>query len=98
MSIVNLKMIFVKQQKQTRKRPTQGRGAKFIYNRNGRSHTRGIIRVRRVIRRLTLSVNFDELWRWIIRFRYPVYSRSLPSEKIGEGVSVGEGVTVHRLV
>ena len=30
MSIVNLKIIFVKKQKQTRKRPTQGRGAKFI--------------------------------------------------------------------
>ena len=41
MSIVNLKIIFVKKQKQTRKRPTQGRGAKFIYNRNGRFHTRG---------------------------------------------------------
>ena len=26
MSIVNLKIIFVKKQKQTRKRPTQGRG------------------------------------------------------------------------
>ena len=47
MSIVNLKMIFVKKQKQTRKRPTQGRGATFIYNRNGRFH---IIRVRQVIR------------------------------------------------
>ena len=30
MSIVNLKIIFVKNQKQTRKRPTQGRGATFI--------------------------------------------------------------------
>ena len=30
MSIVNLKMIFVKKKKQTRKRPTQGRGATFI--------------------------------------------------------------------
>ena len=30
MSIVNLKIIFVKKQKQTRKRPTQGRGATFI--------------------------------------------------------------------
>ena len=30
MSIVKLKIIFVKKQKQTRKRPTQGRGAKFI--------------------------------------------------------------------
>ena len=34
MSIVNLKIIFVKKQKQTRKRPTQGRGATFIHNRN----------------------------------------------------------------
>ena len=30
MSIVNLKIIFVKKQKQTRKRLTQGRGATFI--------------------------------------------------------------------
>ena len=30
MSIVNLKIIFVKKQKQTRERPTQGRGATFI--------------------------------------------------------------------
>ena len=30
MSIVNLKIIFVKKQKRTRKRPTQGRGATFI--------------------------------------------------------------------
>ena len=30
MSIDNLKIIFVKKQKQTRKRPTQGRGATFI--------------------------------------------------------------------
>ena len=30
MSIVNLKIIFVKKQRQTRKRLTQGRGAKFI--------------------------------------------------------------------
>ena len=40
MSIVNLKIIFVEKQKQTRERPTQGRGAIFIYNRNGRFHTR----------------------------------------------------------
>ena len=40
MSIVNLKIIFVKNQKQTRERPTQGQGATFIYNRNGRFHTR----------------------------------------------------------
>ena len=30
MSIVNLKIIFVKKQKRTRKRPTQDRGATFI--------------------------------------------------------------------
>ena len=30
MSIVNLKTIFVKKQKQRRERPTQGRGATFI--------------------------------------------------------------------
>ena len=30
MSIVNLDIIFVKKQKQTRERPTQGRGAKFV--------------------------------------------------------------------
>ena len=30
MSRVNLKIIFVKKQKQTRERPTQGRGATFI--------------------------------------------------------------------
>ena len=41
MSIVNLKIIFVKKQKQTPKRSTQGRGTTFIYNRNGRFHTGG---------------------------------------------------------
>ena len=41
MSIANLKVIFVKKQKLTDKRPTQGQGATFIYNRNGRFHTRG---------------------------------------------------------
>ena len=40
MSIVNVKIDFGKKQKQTRERPTQGRGATFIYNRNGRFHTR----------------------------------------------------------
>ena len=30
MSIVNLKILFVKKQKQTRECPTQGRGATFI--------------------------------------------------------------------
>ena len=32
MSIVNLNIIFVKKQKQTRERATQGLGATFIYN------------------------------------------------------------------
>ena len=43
MSIVNLKIIFVKKQKQTRKRPTRGwggGGGEFIYIRNSRFHTR----------------------------------------------------------
>ena len=40
MSIVNIKIIFVKKQKQTRERLTQGGGAAFIYNRNGRFHAR----------------------------------------------------------
>ena len=39
MSVVNFKIIFVKKQKQTRERPTQGRGGDFDYNRNGRFHT-----------------------------------------------------------
>ena len=30
MSIINLKIIFVKKQKQTRERPTEGQGATFI--------------------------------------------------------------------
>ena len=38
MSIINLNIIFVKKQKQTRERATQGLGATFIYNRNGRFH------------------------------------------------------------
>ena len=49
---------------------------------------------------LTLSVNFE-----VRKMDYPlqtgpVYSRNLPEEKIGEGVSnaVEEGATVHRLV
>ena len=37
MSIINLKIIFVKKQKRTRKRPTQARPGRDIhYNRNGR--------------------------------------------------------------
>ena len=33
-----------------------------------------------------------------ILFREPVYSRPLSSEKIREGLSVGEAATLHRLV
>ena len=40
MSIVNVKIVLVKKQKQTRERPTQGWRSTFIYNRNGRFHTR----------------------------------------------------------
>ena len=51
MSIVNLKIIFVKKQKRTRKRPTQGRGATFIITEMaGFTLETRIIRVRRVIR------------------------------------------------
>ena len=50
MSIVNLNIIFVKKQKQTRERPTQGRGATFIITEMAVSHQGRIVRVRRVIR------------------------------------------------
>ena len=49
MSIVILKIIFVKKQKRTRKRPTQGWGATFIITEKA-VFTRRIICVRRVIR------------------------------------------------
>ena len=39
MSIANLKIIFVKKQKQTRERPTQDGGGTIHYNRDGRFHT-----------------------------------------------------------
>ena len=39
MSIVNVKTICVKKQKQTCQRPTQGQGARFFYNKNGRFYT-----------------------------------------------------------
>ena len=41
MSIVNVKIIFIKKAKQTCKRPTKGRGATFFYNKynNGRFYT-----------------------------------------------------------
>ena len=54
MTIVNLNIIFVKKQKQTRERATQGLGATLIYNRNGRFSR--IIRVRRVIRLIIIRV------------------------------------------
>ena len=40
MSIVNLKIIFVKKQKRTRKRPNSRPGRDIYYNRNGSFHTR----------------------------------------------------------
>ena len=40
MSIVNVKIVLVKKQKQTRESPTQGWGSTFIYNSNGPFHTR----------------------------------------------------------
>ena len=50
MSILNLKIIFVKKQKQTRKRPTQGRSATFIITEMAVVTLERIIRLRRVIR------------------------------------------------
>ena len=49
MSIVNLKIIFVKKQKQTRERPTQSRGATFIITEMAvfALQIEGLIRVRR---------------------------------------------------
>ena len=49
-SIVNLKIIFVKKQKQTCERPTQGRGATVIITEMAVFTLERIIRVRRVIR------------------------------------------------
>ena len=43
----------------------------------------------------TIHLTFDD---GIIRSRWPVYSRPSPHKEIGEGLSVGEGATVHRLV
>ena len=39
--VVNLKIIFVKKQIRNENAQPQGRGGTFIYNRNGRFHTRG---------------------------------------------------------
>ena len=50
MSIVNLNIIFVKKQKQTRERPTEGWGATFIITEMAVSDQRRIVRARRVIR------------------------------------------------
>ena len=59
MSIVNFKIIFAKKQKQTRQRPTQGRGATFICNRNGRFHTTDGLFVWDGLSVAWLTVNFD---------------------------------------
>ena len=55
--------------------------------------------MRRVIRRLTLSVNFDGQFEDGLSVSDSLCTaHPLPSEKIGEGVCVGEGATVHRLI
>ena len=78
MSTVKLQIIFVKKQKETRVRLTQGRGT-TLSNRNSRllcvffSHWRRIIRVRRVIR-LMIRVRYVR-----VRLNLPLnsqYSRS----------------------
>ena len=46
MSIVNVKLIFAKKQKQTRERLTQGRGRKINHDRNGCFHTTGGCEIR----------------------------------------------------
>ena len=104
MSIVNLKITFVKKQRQTRKRPTQGRGT-FIYNSiNGRFHTRdGLFKVRWVnfewTIRLTLSISFDGQFEDGLSVSDSLWtSAPTPQKKIGEAVSVGEGATVHRRI
>ena len=46
-----------------------------------------------------MVLNFNEQSAWLypsfltdsLKMDYPLYSRPLPSEKIGEGVSVGKG-------
>ena len=55
--------------------------------------------MRRVIRRLTLSVNFDGQLKDGLSVSDALCTAApSPQKKIGEGVSVGEGATVHRLV
>ena len=77
MSIVTLKIVFVIKQKQTREHPTQGQGATFMYNRNGRhiiSHRWNVLIWKwngfdfEWTMRPTLSVNFDGQF---IRSDYP---------------------------
>ena len=122
--MVNLKIIFVEKQKQTRERPTQGRGD-IHYNRNGRFHTRdGWLFVwdglfvwkfasdRKYLLiwngkgfnfewtiRLTLSVNFDEQFEDGLSLSDSLCTAAPPPQKkIREGVSVGEGATIHKPV
>ena len=53
MSTVNIKIIFVKKQKQTRERSTQGRGANSFITEMALFTPETDIRVRRVIRLIT---------------------------------------------
>ena len=55
MSIVNVKVIFVKKEKQTRGRPTQGRGGGSFITEMA-VHTWRIIRVRWVIRLISRQI------------------------------------------
>ena len=98
MSIVNLKIIFVKKQKQTRERPTQGRGATFIYNRNGRFHTRDELFVWDGLSAwlypsiLTHSLKMNYSFQIACVLAPPTPPPNNPtSEKIGEGVSYAVG-------
>ena len=55
--------------------------------------------MRRVIRRLTLSVNFDGQFEDGLSLSDTLCTAApSPQKKIGEGVSVEKGATVHRLV
>ena len=115
-------LIFVKKQKQTRKRATKAGGHSFITEMATFTleteyswemgypfdNSRQVIRLNLKLWngfnfewtiRLTLSVNFDGQFEDGLSVSNSLYTANpLPSEKIGEGVSVGEGATVHRLV
>ena len=113
-STVNLKIIFVKKQKQKRERRTQGRGATFIITLPF-SHYRSIIRVRRVIRlmirvrqviRLNQKMewfkfwmnNPPDFWRRDYPFQIACVQPPPPLRKFRRRGVCGEDATVHRLI